>query len=289
MLLVSRLLYYSSHKPDCMETSQILQADVLDIIFDDRNRAYGAYELRRHYRARLTKAIGGMVLFTGLSLTTYLLLASGSSSKAPMMAGPDIHISAIEPEKKIEKPIVTPPPPKEIVEVKTKMFTTFKVVPNDQVKQEEAPPEQTDLDNVKIGNVNKDGRDFDGTMVPNDVEDKGIIAAPKKENDDDIVFRKVEIESEYPGGTGAWAAFLNRRLDYPQDAIDQGVQGTVMIEFIVDKQGRVSNVIPISGPEELIKAAIAVIKQSGQWKPAIQNGIQVNSYKRQPITFKLPE
>ncbi|MDE3249588.1 MAG: TonB family protein [Bacteroidota bacterium] len=272
-----------------METSQILQADVLDIIFDDRNKAYGAYELRRHYRARLTKAIGGMVLFTGLSLTTYLLLASEKTSQKQTLVGPDIFIAKVEPKEQVEKPPVTPPPPKEIVDVKTKMFTTIKIVPNEEVKENEAPPEQTDLDNVKIGNVNKDGKDFDGTMVPNEVENKGIVAAPKKENDDDIVFRKVEIESEYPGGTGAWAAFLNRRLDYPQEAIDQGVQGTVMIEFIVDKQGRVSNVIPISGPEELIKAAIAVIKQSGQWKPAIQNGIQVNSYKRQPITFRLPE
>ena len=115
------------------------------------------------------------------------------------------------------------------------------------------------------------------------------IEAPKKQDDAETIFTKVEIESQYPGGVSAWAAFLNRKLNYPQDAIDNGVQGTVTIQFIVDLQGNVSDVIAVSGPEELRAAAIAVIKQSNKWSAAIQNGKAVKSYKRQPITFRLPE
>ncbi|MEP6725772.1 MAG: energy transducer TonB, partial [Bacteroidota bacterium] len=105
----------------------------------------------------------------------------------------------------------------------------------------------------------------------------------------ETIFTKVEIESLYPGGAGAWIAFLNRSLKYPEDAADNGIQGTVYIQFIVDLQGNVSDVVAISGPEELRAAGVAVIKKSGKWSPAIQNGQQVKSYKKQPITFKLAE
>ena len=99
----------------------------------------------------------------------------------------------------------------------------------------------------------------------------------------------MEIESEYPGGLSAWIAFLNRNLanNYPQPAIDNEIQGTVVIQFIVDLGGNVSDVTAIDGPKELREAAIAVIKKSGKWIPAVQNGHHVISYKRQPITFKL--
>ena len=113
--------------------------------------------------------------------------------------------------------------------------------------------------------------------------------APKKQDDVETIFTKVEIESQYPGGVSAWAAFLNRKLNYPQDAFDSGIEGTVIIQFIVDLQGNVSDVTAISGPEELRAAAINVIKQSNKWTPAIQNGKTVKSYKRQPIRFRLPE
>ncbi|MEP7279362.1 MAG: energy transducer TonB, partial [Bacteroidota bacterium] len=73
----------------------------------------------------------------------------------------------------------------------------------------------------------------------------------------------------------------------PQQAIDDAKQGTVYIQFVVDTEGTVSDVNAVSGPEELYAAAVSVSKKSGKWIPAIQNGRQVKSYKKQPITFRL--
>lgn len=107
--------------------------------------------------------------------------------------------------------------------------------------------------------------------------------------DYDKIFTKVEIESEFPGGASAWLRFLTRNLQYPSEAVNYRVQGTVIVQFVVDKQGHISNVQAISGPEMggLREEAVRVIRKSGIWTPAIQNGIQVKSYKKQPIVFKL--
>lgn len=103
------------------------------------------------------------------------------------------------------------------------------------------------------------------------------------------VFTKVEIETAYPGGQIAWLQYLNRTFRYPQEAQKRSIQGTVVVEFIVDKEGRVSDVTAVSGPIEggLREEAVRVIQNSGIWVPAVANGHPVKSYKRQSISFKL--
>ena len=103
----------------------------------------------------------------------------------------------------------------------------------------------------------------------------------------DSIFTKVEIESDYPGGGSAWARYLNKNLRYPQEAAENEIQGMIVVQFIVNREGVVSDVEAISGPAELREEAVRVIKKSGKWTPAVQNGQQVKSYKKQPITFKL--
>lgn len=103
----------------------------------------------------------------------------------------------------------------------------------------------------------------------------------------DSTFVIVEIESSFPGGTQAWLRFLTTHVEYPPKAAKKNVQGTVVVQFIVDKQGGISDVQAISGPELLRDAAVKVIRQSPRWAPAIQRGRKVKSYKKQPITFKL--
>ncbi len=100
---------------------------------------------------------------------------------------------------------------------------------------------------------------------------------------------KVEIESYYPGGPEAWRRFLDKTTPAQLSALcyRQRDPGTVIIQFIVDVEGNVSNVEAISGPEELRDAAIKVIQKSGKWVPAVQNKRLVKSYKRQPIGFVL--
>jgi TonB family protein len=104
-----------------------------------------------------------------------------------------------------------------------------------------------------------------------------------------IIFSKVEIEATYPGGAEAWRRYLLKTFRYPDKAIDKEIQGTVVVKYVVSIDGNLSNVVAESGPVEggLREEAIHVIKNSGKWVPAMQNGRKVNAYKRQPIVFKL--
>ena len=246
-----------------MEINKILSADVLDIIFEGRNKEYGAYQLRKTYNKRLMTALIVTAAIIVLSFGGYILsnLFNTDGEKKDMVVQ-DVQLEEIKQEEKKEEP-PPPPPPK--------------------------PPEVEKLEETKIGTVNQEGVKDEGIVAP-PVEDagKGVVEAPKKvEEDWDKTFTKVEIESEYPGGSAAWQRYLNKTLRYPQDAIDNEIQGTVVIQFIVDKEGNVSDVEAISGPEELRSEAVRVIKKSGKWTPAVQNGRQVKSYKKQPIVFRL--
>ena len=101
------------------------------------------------------------------------------------------------------------------------------------------------------------------------------------------VFAKVEIESEFPGGIESWRNFLIDNLKYPGKARRKNIQGTVVVQFIVNKDGSLTDYEAISGPPELRNAAVNVIKKSPKWIPAQQSGKKVKSYKKQPIAFRL--
>ena len=274
-----------------MEVNKILSADVLDIIFEGRNKDYGAYDLRKTYNKRLitsllTVAAICLLLFLGYLVSSLL----EKDSEAKNVVVQDVQLEEIKQEEKKEEPPPPPPPkPPEPPKVEMAKFTPPKIVKDEEVKEEEKPPEVEKLEETKIGTMNQEGQKDEGIVAP-PVEDagKGVVEAPKKDDEDwDKTFTKVEIESEYPGGAAAWQRYLNRNLRYPQEAIDNEVQGAVVVQFIVDKEGNVSDVEAISGPQELRAEAVRVIKKSGKWTPAVQNGRQVKSYKKQPIVFRL--
>jgi protein TonB len=106
---------------------------------------------------------------------------------------------------------------------------------------------------------------------------------------DDRYFTKVEIEASYPGGDTAWLHFLSHTLRYPDDAVNNEIMGKVIVQFIVHTDSTISDVQAISGPTKggLREESVRVVKASGKWVPAIQNGRAVNSYKKQPLVFKL--
>jgi protein TonB len=274
-----------------MEANKILSADVLDIIFEGRNKDYGAYDLRKSYNKRLitsllTVAAICLLLFLGYLVSS--LLEKNAEKNAVVVQ--DVQLEEIKQEEKKEEPPPPPPPkPPEPPKVEMAKFTPPKIVKDEEVKEDEKPPEVEKLEETKIGTMNQEGQKDEGIVAP-PVEDagKGVVEAPKKDDEDwDKTFTKVEIESEYPGGAAAWQRYLNRNLRYPQEAIDNEVQGAVVVQFIVDKEGNVSDVEAISGPQELRAEAVRVIKKSGKWTPAVQNGRQVKSYKKQPIVFRL--
>lgn len=104
---------------------------------------------------------------------------------------------------------------------------------------------------------------------------------------DTTTLLKVEIESEFPGGPQAWLRFLNANLVYPDKAVKKKIQGTVLLQFIVDKDGSISDLKALSGPPLLAQAALEAMQHSPHWHPAVQNGKRVKSYKKQPIVFRL--
>jgi protein TonB len=274
-----------------MEVNKILSADVLDIIFEGRNKEYGAYDLRKTYNKRLITSlliVGALCLLLFIGYLASALLANKENNQKVDVQ--DVKLEEIKQEEKKEEPPPPPPPkPPDPPKVEMAKFTPPKIVKDEEVKEEEKPPEVEKLEDTKIGLSNQEGQKDEGIVAP-PVEDggKGVVEAPKKDDEDwDKTFTKVEIESEYPGGAAAWQRYLNRNLRYPQEAIDNEVQGAVVVQFIVDKEGNVSEVEAISGPQELRAEAVRVIKKSGKWTPAVQNGRQVKSYKKQPIVFRL--
>jgi len=272
-----------------MDVNKILNADILDIIFEGRNKEYGAYDLRKTYNKRIVRAIAGTLIIIVLLFAGYLISNLNGGPKKQAMVVEDVQLEDVKEEKKEPPP---PPPPKvEPPKVEMAKFTPPKIVPDKEVKPEEKPPEQEKLEDTKIGTVNQEGVKDDGIAAP-PVSDagKGVVEAPKKDDEDyDKTFTKVEIESEFPGGAAAWLRYLNKNLRYPDDAVNNEIQGTVVVQFIVDKEGNVSDVQAIAGPDNggLREEAVRVIKTSGRWTPAVQNGRQVKSYKKQPIVFKL--
>jgi periplasmic protein TonB len=267
-----------------MEINKILSADILDIIFDGRNKDYGAYELRKTYNKRIKIAL--LVMF-GLVLALvagYFISNYAGSGKKAQVVVQDVQLEDIKEEKKNEPP-PPPPPPKPPPQVEMAKFTPPKIVKDEEVKAEEKPPEVEKLEDTKIGAANQEGIKDDNVTAP--PANNGVVEAPKDNTDYDKTFTKVEIESEYPGGIAAWYRYLQKNLVYPDEAVSAEVQGQVVVRFIVDKEGQVSEVEAVSGPNELRDAAVTVIKKSGKWNPAIQNGRKVKSYKSQPVNFKL--
>jgi protein TonB len=275
-----------------MEANKILSADILDIIFDGRNKDYGAYELRKTYQRRL-----GIALLLTLAFALLLWLAIWLSGVFAEMNAKnafkvkDIDLTEIKEEKKVEEVKPPPPPPKpEPPKIEVTKFTPPKIVKDEEVTPDEKPPEQDKLDDTKISDFNQEG-EKSGDVVAPPVESKGtgeVAAPPVKDEDEDKIFTKVERDAEFPGGDNAWRRFLEKNLN-PNVPVDNGApEGTytVVVKFVVDKEGKVSDITAESshgyGMEE---EAMKVLRKATQWKPAEQNGRIVKAYRRQPITF----
>ncbi|MGJ7031924.1 energy transducer TonB [Niabella hirudinis] len=271
-----------------METTKILSASLLDILFDGRNKAYGAYELRNTYNRRLIKALGATGLIIAVFMGATALKANEPKRiMAPILSGP-IEITEItEPRK---EPLPAPEPPKlpEPQKIETAKFVIPKIAPDEEVIT--SPPAQDDLADVKIGLENVKGdRLGDIAVPPAGVPDgKGILEIKSVEKDN-LPFTKVEKEAEYDGD---WTRFLttNLRGEVPVDNGAAAGNYQVLVQFVVDVNGAVSDIQIVKDPGfGMGREAIRVIKKSGKWKPAVQNGSMVKAYRKQPITFQVLE
>jgi len=270
-----------------MEINKILSSDILDLLFEDRNKAYGAYELRKTYKKRLTIALLCTAVVALLALGGSLL-ASTLKKKEGKIQVRELTLQDLkqEEEKKPEPP--PPPPPKqEPPKVEMTKFTPPKIVKDEEVKKDEIPPEVKELENTKIDVVSQEGIKDEG-LAPTIVDEGKQVVEEKKEEDENKVFEKVEVEASFKGGEREWTKYLLRNLDANIPIENNANEGTytVTVQFIVDKEGKISDVKALSshgyGMEE---EAVRVIKKGPDWVPAIQNGRNVKAYRKQPITF----
>ena len=276
-----------------MEANKILQSDILDILFEDRNKAYGAYELRRSYNKRILTALaitGGLLLLALAISFVVNKLEPADTSKLDIR---DVELINIKEEPPPPEP-PPPPPPKTEPPPKVEMtkFTPPVIVKDEEVKKEDIPPEVEKLEETKIDIISQEGIKDQGIATPVVDEGKAIVAAPKDDTDYDQTFTKVEVEAAFPGGAGAWAKYVQRSLNANVPIDNEAPSGSyqVVVQFIVDKEGNVSDVKSLTnhgyGMEE---EAVRVIKRGPKWTPAIQNGRNVRAYRKQPITFIVSE
>ena len=271
-----------------MDINKILSADILDILFEGRNKQYGAYELRKTYNRRLTKAL---IITAAIALLVFLasvfanLLGKGKKEAFDVV---DTQMAEIKKTDPTPPPPPPPPPPKpppppEITQVK---FTPPKIVKDEEVKPEEKIEEIKEDQKISTKTVESENK---VEVVQAPVEDKGTqVVEVKKEDDENKIFTKVEVDAAFPGGDAAWTNFLQKNLnaDVPvENGANEG-KYTVIVKFVVSKDGSLSDINCESDPGHgMCAEAIRVIKKTRNWTPAVQNGRNVNAYRRQPITF----
>jgi protein TonB len=171
-------------------------------------------------------------------------------------------------------------------------FTPPKIVKDEEVKPDEEIKEVEKLEDTKIGTINQEGAKDEGVVAPPPEKSTGVVEAPKVEEDYDKVFTVVQIPAEYPGGLPAWTKYLERNLnrDVPNDNGAPPGKYTVIVSFIVAKDGSISDVTSENDPGYGTKAeAIKVIQKGPKWKPAVQNGRNVIYRHKQSITFVVSE
>jgi protein TonB len=270
-----------------MEINKILSSDLLDLIFEDRNKAYGAYELRKTYKRRLTIALIITAAIALLALAGSLLAGELKKNQGKVKVSEVVIADIKQEEEKKPEPPPPPPPKQEPPKVEMTKFTPPKIVKDEEVKKDEIPPETKELEDTKIDVVSQEGIKDEG-LAPAVVDEGKQVIEEKKDEDENKVFEKVEVEAAFPGGEREWRKYLERNLD-ANTPVDGGApEGTytVQVQFIVDKEGNISDVKAMTshgyGMEE---EAVKVIKKGPKWVPAIQNGRNVKAYRKQPITF----
>lgn len=272
-----------------MDTNKILSADLLDLIFDDRNKEYGAYDLRRNYHIRITKSL----VFTGVFITlifTGVVLANklDPEKKSRFSIRDSVILKTLPPDEKEPDPI--PPKRTEPPQVRTEQLTTdIRIEPDTEVP--DTPPTQDDLDSAQIGVSKIVGVADVGIPISQTLTDgtgKGLLEE-KTTKEPDGPFERVEIDAKFDGN---WEKFLLRNLN-PQTPIDNDApvgMYTVVIQFVVDLDGTVSDLRALTNHGYgLEQEAIRVLKKAKTWEPAIQNGRKVKAYRKQPITFQVTE
>lgn len=274
-----------------------------DLVFADKNKEFGAYQLRkdsdkRHNLAVLFTLIGLVIVFIGI-----LAYSKYSDYKAEQeaialqeerekMVAAELLQQEEEPEpepeveeQKFEQEI--PEVPEEVLA--TVQVTQIAIVDADKVKNEVMDMETQKEDNTARGVVTQEGSDdadkFKAVTEQVVVKEPAPVVEEKKEEE---IFVAVEQSAEFPGGQAALMKWLSQNIRYPEAAQQNDIQGRVIVKFVVEKDGSIGQASIVKGVDkDLDREALRVVKKMPKWQPGKNNGVAVRSYFNLPVTFKL--
>jgi len=263
-----------------------------EIVFENRNKEYGAYDLRHQYPRLLTKSfIIGTALFLLAALSPFIYLTIKNLTAPPKQEVKADLVDIIEEDPiieqpKEEEPPPPPPPPKE--EEKIEVIQNVVPEPVKAPKIETPPPPISKQLETTTGLNNQEGVKAPAYTPPPPPPSTGTKASTVevKANNPNEIYKDVDQSAEYPGGMGALRKFLGDNFD---TSLMEGGEGTLKakLKFVVEKDGTVSNVtIEEKSPNgDFNSEAMRVVKKLKKWTPAKRNGESVRSYYSVPFTM----
>ena len=267
-----------------------------DMMFENRNKEYGAYVLRRQTgRRNVISMIAVLLLFAAVMVFMIAKNAYEAYQKEHAVMDQVTELSALTQQKKKEakverKEIPVKQEQQQVVEkVKSSVkFTAPVIKKDDEVKPEDELKSQDEIMNSKVavGALNVVGNDENGEVL----KAKEVIATEpvKPKEEENKVFDVVEQMPSYPGGMGALMQYLSSNIKYPVIAEENGIQGRVICTFVVERDGSITDVrIAKSVDPSLDKEAMRVVSSMPKWIPGKQNGSAVRVKYTLPVTFRL--
>jgi len=252
-----------------------------EIVFEHRNKAYGAYELRKRYARNMNIAflIAMGVFVMGVSLPVILNYLNNLTIENVRMQEVDLNMDP-PPLDKDEPPPPPPPPDPPPPIQETIKFTPPVIV--EEVKEEDIPPITEEVEKTKV-----DVQTVAGTGEVEDLETEGTGPAEIETGPGEI-FTVVEQNPEFPGGDAKLFEYLGKNIKYPAMARENGITGTVYVTFVVESSGEISDVKLLRGIKGgCDEEAMRVVKNMPSWKPGRQNGKNVRVQFNLPVRFKL--
>lgn len=273
-----------------------------DLVFEDKNKEFGAYQLRKSSDRRHNMAT--LYALIGLIVVAILVVAwnkyqdyqaekereakelAEKMSQAELIAQEEEAPEEEVEEQKFEQEI--PEVPEEVLA--TVQVTQIAIVDADKVKNEIMTQEQQQEDNTARGVVNQAGQDdadrFQSVKEQVVVKPEPVVEKPKHQEEE--IFVAVEQQAMFPGGQKALSKWLSSHLVYPAQASQDDIQGRVVVKFVVGKNGSISQVQVIKGVHPALDAeAKRVVKSMPKWQPGKNNGQPVNSWFTLPVVFRL--
>lgn len=270
----------------------------LDIVFDGKNKEYGAYEMRATSTARHNKSVIIVIIGLAVILGLLILSVSGVFTRAED-DGPDAATSQedvvmydAEQEEEIqEEEIIDIPEPEQEVMEKEEVAnqiqnTIIDIVEDEKVINEVKTQDELRQDDRMIGGQDiSDGvDDFTKEVIKEEV----IVVEEKPKEDIVYTTANVQQQPEFPGGDAAMYKWLGDHIQYPAQAAEEGVSGRVVVQFVVSKTGDIENIQVVRGRHPALdKEALRVVKAMPKWNPGRNNGQPVKVTYNLPVTFKL--